>query len=98
MQKKKQYISTVFLVFFIFIKTAGIHSITHANDDLNSLDCDICEFVETSNNTPFTSVSQTSFEQPHQQSYYSKTVHTYTFQYVQNTVNTALFGRPPPVV
>ena len=97
MQKKEQFISILFLIFFIFIKTVGVHSIAHANDDLNNLDCDICEFVETSNNTPFTSTSETSFEQPNQHTYYKKHVHTYTFQYVQNQIDTVLFGRPPPV-
>jgi len=98
MHKKEKYISILFLAFFIFIKTAGLHTVFHSNDDLDSNECEICEFVDTSNNGPHVASGQISFTPPTQHSYNKKVSCTYTFQFVQNQIDTALFSRPPPIV
>jgi hypothetical protein len=98
MHKKEQYISIFFLAFFIFIKTAGLHTILHSNDDLDSKECEICEFVDTSNNSPHVANEQISFEPYIQHNYNNKVFYKYTFQFVQNQIDTSLFSRPPPLV
>ena len=98
MQKKEKYISIIFLAFFIFIKTAGLHAVFHSNDDLNSNECEICEFVDTSNNSLHLESGQISFSTTIQHIYNKKVFYTYTFQFVQNQIDTSLFSRPPPLV
>ena len=96
--KKEQYISLFFLVFFIFIKTAGLHTVLHSNDEINNNECDICEFVVTSDNSSHTANKQIIFEPLALHNYNIKIFYKYNFQFVQNQVDTSLFSRPPPVV
>lgn len=98
MLSKKQYTSIFFLVLFIFIKTAGLHTILHSDDDLHSKECELCEFVVVSNDTPFTTDEQVSFEQPVQHHYNNHVFYEYTFQFVQDQIESSLFSRPPPIV
>lgn len=98
MLRKKQYTSLLLLVLFIFIKTAGLHTILHSDDDLHSKECDLCEFVVVSNNTPFTASEQISFEEPVQHNYNKHIFYEYSFQFVQDQIEISLFSRPPPIV
>lgn len=98
MQRRKNYISLFFLVFFIFIKTAGLHSISHSEESIDDIECDVCEFVVSSNNTPVLSSEQVSFEPHLEHNYNKKVCFKYSFQFVQNQIESSLFSRPPPVV
>lgn len=98
MHKKEQYISIFFLAFFIFIKTAGLHTALHSNDDLNSNECEICEFVDTSNDSSHIASEQVSFESLIQHNYNKNVFYKYTFHFTHNQVDTSLFSRPPPAV
>jgi hypothetical protein len=98
MHKKEKYISILFLAFFIFIKTAGLHTVFHSNDDLNTNECEICEFFDTSNNSPYLASEEISLASTVQHNYNNKVFYKYTFQFAPNQIDTSLFSRPPPLV
>lgn len=98
MSNRKKYISFFFLTAFIFIKTVGLHAFIHSEDDFNNTECDICEFVITSNNSPYIASEQFSFEKPVQHNFDKQFFDEYSFQFTQNQLDTTLFCRPPPLV
>lgn len=96
MYKNKQYISLFFLVFFMFIKTAGLHALSHSENDLNINDCDLCEFIVTSNNNLFTDDNQVYDKPIINSNYCSYTSFYYNYLFSQDQIDSLLFSRPPP--
>lgn len=97
MYKRKQYISLFLLVFFMFIKTAGLHALSHSESDLTIDDCDLCEFVVTSNETPFNTTIQV-LSKPIITNYCNKPLPYYYYKFTQKEVNNTQFCRPPPTL
>jgi hypothetical protein len=82
----------------MFIKTVGLHALSHSEEENIFSDCDVCEFVVTSDNSPFSPNEQISFEQPIQHYYNKQVFYEYAFQFVEDQIESSLFSRPPPIV
>lgn len=95
MRKFKQHISLFFLIFFISLKLVGLHEFTHAEEEYHD-NCDICEYVITSNTTPVIICEKIIIEQPTQQIYNRFIFFEYGYLFTQNQIGTTLFCRPPP--
>lgn len=95
MTKFKQHISIVLLTIFVLIKLAGLHELTHSDNQQDN-DCEICEYVVSSNKTPFVANEQFVFKQPVLHNYDKQLFYEYSYQFVQNQIDNNLFSRPPP--
>ncbi|TVZ09808.1 hypothetical protein JM80_2340 [Cellulophaga sp. RHA_52] len=97
----KNSITYVLLAFFIVIKIAGLHSISHINEhtiDGDHHECTICDYINTHNTIPVV---------PTQEAYTKTCITTYNpvkkiqvsynNQYFKTESNTLLFSRPPPL-
>lgn len=98
MFKSKQYISLFFLVVFAFLKTSSLHALSHSDNDFNIDDCDICEFVVTSNDTPFTTDIQIEVTPIVIQNFNNQTSFYYNYLFSKNQLDSSLFCRPPPTL
>jgi len=97
MFKRKQYISLCFLIVFIFIKTIGLHALSHSEDEIDFNDCDLCEIVVNSNDTPFNINNQVLDIKPILINNYNKQpLFYYSYLFTRKQVDNALFCRPPP--
>lgn len=97
MLKIKQHIALFFfLTFFIIIKFVGSHALVF-HDDQHYEDCNLCEFIITSNSNPVTIDYQILVEHPTIQHNYNKQLfYDYSYKFVLNQITNTLFCRPPP--
>lgn len=98
MFKNRQHISLLFLLFFIFIKTVGLHALSHSGNELNINDCDLCELVIISNDINFTNVNQNFPESTITNNHSNYSSFYYNYLFAQEQINCALFCRPPPTI
>lgn len=93
----KKHISLFFLVIFTCIKLAGLHEFMHSDSEKHH-DCDICEFVITTNTTPFLATENFDFELQIALNFEDEIFYEYKSQFVQSKITSILFGRPPPTL
>ena len=98
MKKNKQHIVLFFLIFFISLKLVGLHSLDHFEETGHVNDCDVCEYVLTSNEVPFLPEEPTIVELVIAHNYYKKEFTSYSYMYTQHYIYSSFFGRPPPSV
>tara|TARA_R110002049_G_scaffold47596_2_gene137098 strand:- start:255529 stop:255843 length:315 start_codon:yes stop_codon:yes gene_type:complete len=93
----KNSIPYLFLVLFLSMKMAGLHVLSHTDEENHAVDCAICIHVNTNNLTPtitpdfqdFT-IENTEFT-AHKERFKS-----YNFIALSDLVSGQLFSRPPP--
>ncbi|WP_188599206.1 hypothetical protein [Polaribacter pacificus] len=96
MLKTRKYISLVFLTFFILMKTVGLHSLKHFDENLEEY-CEACEFAITANTTPLIAENPITFEASTHHFFKKKnTPLHYSFVVVKNNIDSTLLSRPPP--
>lgn len=98
MFKYRKHIGLFFLAIFLVIKFAGIHEFMHSDNDEHTSDCEICEFVITSNATPFATSDTVTINEPVVENYKTISYYSYAYYYSKRYLDTSLFSRPPPMV
>lgn len=96
MNKAKQHIAFLFLTFFILIKTVGLHTFVHSEEEEKDEHCEVCEYVITLNTTPFAQNQQILVEKLVQHNYNKQEFNEYSYQFIQTKIDNTLFCRPPP--
>ncbi|CAM1344879.1 conserved hypothetical protein [Tenacibaculum amylolyticum] len=96
MENYKKHITLFYLVLFIGIKLVGLHILTHNDDHYD--DCEICEYVITSNKTHISTENFVSFEQQFFHDYNEQSFSTYSYAFITKYEHNELFSRPPPAI
>lgn len=93
-----KHIALFFLIFFIGIKFVGLHSLKHFEENDHKNDCDICEYIITSNKVPSVIDEPAGVEafviHSHSKSLFS----SYSYDFTHSNIDSYFFGRPPPAV
>ncbi len=97
MKTYKQYIALFYLIFFIGIKSVGLHAFAHSDTEFDN-DCDVCEFTISSKKVPFIKNQQFELKELSEHNHQEKTFVAYTYQFTQQQIDNTLFCRPPPVI
>lgn len=98
MLTRKKHISLFFLTVFAFIKLVGLHEFTHSENELFE-DCEVCEYIVTSNKIPFITSEQTVCKQQFiQHNFNKKVAYNYSYQFTKTLIDKRFYGRPPPTV
>lgn len=97
MNKIKQYIALLFLSLFMFIKTVGLHSFVHSEEEKEE-HCDICELVIITNTIHFLANKEAKIERIILHNYKRQSFDKYVYLFVKNKIDKTLFCRPPPTV
>lgn len=93
----KKHITLFYLILFIGIKFIDLHTYEH-NDYESYEDCDICEYVESTDKTFYLVDGLYIAEQTKQQYFSQQFFNEYSYIFVEKYRNNSLFSRPPPVV
>lgn len=93
----KKHISLFFLAIFAFVKFVGLHEFAHSEEELFE-DCELCEYVVTSNKVSFVANESFVFEQVILLNLIEELPYEYSYQFTNNQIDNSLFCRPPPVV
>ncbi len=97
MRNKKKHIALFFLIFFISIKAFSLHTFSHSDDgDYN--ECEICKYVTESNKASFIKSNSIQIKELVNHFYKEQFLNEYSYQFVQCSLKSTLFYRPPPVV
>lgn len=92
----RKHIALCCLIFFVGIKFIGLHALSHY-DDIHYSDCEVCEYVVTSNKTSFIAEELITLELPFEHHFQKQLFYGYSYQFEQRQIDQALFSRPPPV-
>lgn len=91
----KNYIAFIFVAIFLFLKVAGLHVLTHDDDNIEH--CDVCDLVTATNFTPIIGdTAQNQIEGNFEFCLQANTINDYNFVYRATTNIDCLFSRPPP--
>lgn len=90
----KKHTSLFFLIFFISFKLLALHSLSHNSEHPDN--CDICEYIITSNTTPFLASSTALYKEFIQNNYNKQPFYIYSHQFTQTKIDSNIFYRPPP--
>ncbi|WP_146746607.1 hypothetical protein [Sinomicrobium soli] len=85
-------------MFFIAVKTAGVHALTHQHGDDNQVvHCTLCDYIMTHNHIPFLSSDTVQFRAEHPVHVPGREVAgAYHTVYIETGIPDHLFSRPPP--
>ena len=94
----KHSITYFFLILFISMKMAGLHALTHSDDnDDHNTHCEICDFTLTQNLTPVLAPeSQVFLIENTELVFHQEVISNYTFKGSFSFAVNQLFSRPPP--
>jgi len=93
-----KHIALFFLIFFISIKLVGLHSLKHFEESDHKNDCDICEYVITSNKVPSIIEEPAGLEAFVDHDHDKPSFSGYSYDFTQKYIDSCFFGRPPPTV
>ncbi|CAL2080054.1 conserved protein of unknown function [Tenacibaculum sp. 190524A02b] len=97
MKNYKKHITIICLLLFISSKFLNIHILTHDLNDHND-DCEVCEFVITTNKVLLTTDILLSYNLLISKQIFSKNIISeYVCIVIINNKYNSLFGRPPPM-
>lgn len=97
MNHSKQYIALFFLTVFIAIKAVGLHALTHSGENDEEHNCEVCEYVITTNKVPLI-VSEIVVIEPLVHFICNKELFSeYSYIFTKTNAKNTLFCRPPPV-
>lgn len=93
----KNSITYLFLVLFLSMKMAGLHALSHSDDDKEHAICVICDNVIVHNLTPTLTPDLIDYEIKNIELFIQKEI-TINYKSVisNNTIPRELFSRPPP--
>ncbi len=94
----KNYITYIFIAIFLSLKVAGLHALTHNDDDDDTVEhCEVCDIVTIFNFTPIINDTTPNYiDNNYEFCFQSKAISHYNFVYSTTTNITSLFSRPPP--
>lgn len=93
----KNNVSILFLTIFLSMKVAGLHALTHTDDNNHALHCIICNNVNSHSLTAALTPSDLDFNIENTEFIVQNEVATnYSFNASSATVSYHLFSRPPP--
>ncbi len=78
------------------MKSAGLHALSHSENEIKINDCDLCEFVVTSSDNNFNTNNQVLFTCVVINNYNNEQAFFFNYLFIQKKINTNLFCRPPP--
>ncbi len=96
MKYSKKYIISFYLLFFISLKVFSFHALIH--NDLDTEECDICEFVHCSNELSFLEEDVVSVQIPTQYFFLIRDFQGVPKSLILNPVEYTPFCRPPPTI
>ncbi len=85
------------MILFISIKMCSFHFLTHS-ETKHTNECDICEYIITSNEVFFTKNDLIQIEKPVNFYLNKQVCYAYSYQFEKHQELTQLFSRPPPKV
>lgn len=92
----KNYIAYTFVAIFLSLKVAGLHVLTHDDNDAAE-HCEVCNLVSTNNFVPIINDTTEDYVGKNYEFCFQREVIShYNFIYSTTTNITSLFSRPPP--
>lgn len=96
---KKQHITLVFATLFLLFKIAGLHALSHHNDEVDEQHCEVCEISTIINFTPLLK-KETKVLLNTDFTFEKKRINNkvYLLIYFNKNFSGHLFTRPPPLL
>jgi hypothetical protein len=96
MEYSKKSIVFFYLLFFISLKVFSFHALTHSDSDTG--ECDLCEFVQSSNEVSFLIDDSISVKSTVRHYFRTQVFQSTSQPLLLSRVENSLFCRPPPAV
>lgn len=97
MKKSKHFISIFFVALFLLFKVAGLHALTHHEEDSDVQHCEICHITTAVNFIPLLQTEATTVPVLEYCFREQKTKNVaFTVTYSNKYLSSSLFTRPPP--
>jgi hypothetical protein len=96
MEYSKKSIVFFYLLFFISLKVFSFHALTHSDSDTG--ECDLCEFVQSSNEVSFLIDDSISVKSPVRHYFRIQVFQSTSQPLLLSRVENSLFCRPPPAL
>lgn len=95
----KNSIIYLFLALFLSMKMAGLHVLSHTDDNDHALQCTICDYAITLDLTPVLTPDSQNFSIENNESIAQREIiKNYSFVISSTIASDQLFSRPPPSV
>lgn len=93
----KNSITFVFIALFFTMKMAGLHMLSHTNDEDHEIHCAICDYAITHNLTPLLTLNLQDFTIENREPIVLGQINkSYSFIITSTIATNQLFSRPPP--
>jgi len=93
----KNSITFLFLALFFIAKMAGLHVLSHSNEENHAVDCAICIHVNTNNLTPAITPDLQDYTIKNTEPLVQRAItENYSFISLSSISTDQLFSRPPP--
>ncbi len=92
----KKHLVFFYLLFFISLKVFSFHTLTHSDSDTG--ECDLCEFVQSSNELSFLEGDVVIVNTPVRYYFQAQVFQSNSQSLLMSRVENLLFCRPPPTL
>ena len=96
MKCSKKPVVFFYLLFFISLKVFSFHALSHSESDTG--ECDLCEFVQSSNELSFLEGDVVSVKRPVRHYFQTQVFQSNSQPLLMSRVESTLFCRPPPAL